>query len=56
MAGDAPVRRIATDYQQTPECVEFMDTAPLPDEDRAQIYAHNAERAFGIAAPAAAAS
>jgi 5-carboxyvanillate decarboxylase len=43
-------------YQQTPECVEFMDTAPLSDEDRAQIYAHNAERAFGIAAPAAAAS
>jgi predicted TIM-barrel fold metal-dependent hydrolase len=43
-------------YQQTPECVEFMDTAPLSDEDRADIYAHNAERAFGIAAPAAAAS
>jgi 5-carboxyvanillate decarboxylase len=43
-------------YQQTPECVEFMDTAPLSDADRASIYAHNAERAFGIAAPAAAAS
>jgi predicted TIM-barrel fold metal-dependent hydrolase len=43
-------------YQQTPECVEFMDTAPVADEDRARIYGHNAERAFGIAAPAAAAS
>jgi 5-carboxyvanillate decarboxylase len=43
-------------YQQTPECVEFMDTAPVSDQDRARIYAHNAERAFGIAAPAAAAS
>jgi predicted TIM-barrel fold metal-dependent hydrolase len=43
-------------YQQTPECVEFMDSAPLSDSDRARIYAHNAERAFGIAAPAAAVS
>jgi 5-carboxyvanillate decarboxylase len=36
-------------YQQTPECVEFMDSAPVSAEDREKIYARNAERVFGIA-------
>jgi 5-carboxyvanillate decarboxylase len=43
-------------YQQTPECVEFMDSAPIGREDRDKIYAGNAERVFGIGTPAAAAS
>jgi 5-carboxyvanillate decarboxylase len=38
-------------YQQTPEAVEFMDAAPLSERQRAQIYAGNAERVFGIGAP-----
>jgi predicted TIM-barrel fold metal-dependent hydrolase len=41
-------------YQQTPECVEFMDSAPVSDAVRAQLYAGNAERVFGIGARAAA--
>ncbi|WP_129793773.1 amidohydrolase family protein [Sphingosinicella sp. CPCC 101087] len=36
-------------YQTTPEAVEFMDRAPLSDEDRTKIYAGNAERIFNIA-------
>jgi 5-carboxyvanillate decarboxylase len=43
-------------YQQTPECVEFMDSAPVSDAVRAQLYAGNAERVFGIGARAAARS
>jgi 5-carboxyvanillate decarboxylase len=43
-------------YQQTPECVAFMDSAPIPPQDRDKIYAANAERVFGIGAPAAATS
>jgi predicted TIM-barrel fold metal-dependent hydrolase len=43
-------------YQQTPECVEFMDSAPVAREELEKIYAGNAERVFGIGAPAAAAS
>jgi 5-carboxyvanillate decarboxylase len=43
-------------YQQTPECVEFMDSAPIAREERDKIYAGNAERAFGIGTRAAAAS
>jgi 5-carboxyvanillate decarboxylase len=39
-------------YQQTPECVEFMDSAPIAPEDREKIYAGNAERVFGIGARA----
>jgi predicted TIM-barrel fold metal-dependent hydrolase len=39
-------------YQQTPECVEFMDSAPLEREDLEKIYAGNAERVFGIGLPA----
>jgi 5-carboxyvanillate decarboxylase len=42
-------------YQHSPDAVEFMDSAPISDDDRAKIYAANAERAFGIGAPAAAA-
>lgn len=43
-------------YQQTPECVEFMDSAPIARDDRDKIYAGNAERVFGIGTPVAAAS
>jgi 5-carboxyvanillate decarboxylase len=43
-------------YQQTPECVEFMDSAPVARAELEMIYAGNAERVFGIGAPAAAAS
>jgi hypothetical protein len=39
---------VDVDTQQTPECVEFMDSAPLSAEDGARIYAGNAERTFGI--------
>jgi predicted TIM-barrel fold metal-dependent hydrolase len=42
-------------YQRTPEAVEFMDSAPVSDADREQLYAGNAERAFGIGVRAAAA-
>jgi hypothetical protein len=42
------VRVFDVDTQQTPECVEFMDSAPLSAEDGARIYAGNAERTFGI--------
>jgi 5-carboxyvanillate decarboxylase len=43
-------------YQHSPEAVEFMDAAPLSERQRAQIYAGNAERVFGIGARAAAES
>jgi predicted TIM-barrel fold metal-dependent hydrolase len=43
-------------YQRSPEAVEFMDAAPLSERQRAQIYAGNAERVFGIGARAAAGS
>jgi 5-carboxyvanillate decarboxylase len=43
-------------YQQTPECVAFLDSAPTARDDRDKIYAGNAERVFGIGAPAAATS
>jgi 5-carboxyvanillate decarboxylase len=43
-------------YQPTPECVEFMDSAPVARDELHKIYAANAERAFGIGAPAAATS
>jgi predicted TIM-barrel fold metal-dependent hydrolase len=39
-------------YQQTPECVEFMDSAPIGREELEKIYAGNAERVFGIGAHA----
>jgi 5-carboxyvanillate decarboxylase len=43
-------------YQQTPECVAFLDSAPVTQDEREKIYAGNAERAFGIGARAAAGS
>ncbi len=43
-------------YQHTPECVEFMDSAPVAQDVREKIYASNAERVFGIGARAAAGS
>jgi 5-carboxyvanillate decarboxylase len=43
-------------YQRSPDAVEFMDAAPLSERQRAQIYAGNAERVFGIGARAAAGS
>jgi predicted TIM-barrel fold metal-dependent hydrolase len=43
-------------YQRSPDAVEFMDAAPLSERQRAQIYAGNAERVFGIGAHAAAGS
>jgi predicted TIM-barrel fold metal-dependent hydrolase len=36
-------------YQPMPGAVEFMDRAPLSDEDRTKIYSGNAERIFNIA-------
>jgi 5-carboxyvanillate decarboxylase len=41
-------------YQHTPECVEFLDSAPVAHDVREKIYAGNAERVFGIGARAAA--
>jgi 5-carboxyvanillate decarboxylase len=43
-------------YQRSPDAVEFMDAAPVSDAVRAQLYAGNAERVFGIGARAAARS
>lgn len=37
-------------YQETPGAVEFMDTADISEEDRAKIYAGNAERVFKLKA------
>ena len=37
-------------YQDTPEAVQFMDSGPLSEEDRAKLYHRNAERIFRIAA------
>jgi 5-carboxyvanillate decarboxylase len=36
-------------YQDTPEAVQFLDAAPLSEEDRAKVYYRNAERVFKIA-------
>jgi 2,3-dihydroxybenzoate decarboxylase/5-carboxyvanillate decarboxylase len=36
-------------YQPTPPAVEFMDTAPVTDEERRKLYYENAERVFHIA-------
>jgi predicted TIM-barrel fold metal-dependent hydrolase len=36
-------------YQESPEAVEFMNRAPISDEDREQIFHRNAERVFHIA-------
>ena len=36
-------------YQPTEPAVRFMDEAPLSDEDKAKVYAGNAERIFKIA-------
>ena len=35
-------------YQPTQPAVEFMDNAPLSDEDKAKVYGGNAERIFHI--------
>lgn len=35
-------------YQQTSEAVEFMDNAPISDEDRRKIYSENARRVFRL--------
>ena len=37
-------------YQPTAPAVQFMDEAPLSDEDKAKVYGRNAERIFKIAA------
>jgi 2,3-dihydroxybenzoate decarboxylase len=35
-------------YQETPEAVHFLDSAPLSETDRAKLYHGNAERVFRI--------
>jgi 5-carboxyvanillate decarboxylase len=35
-------------YQDSPEAVEFMNTAPISEEDKEKIFHRNAERVFGI--------
>jgi len=35
-------------YQETPEAVEFMDTAPVSEEQKHLLFHGNAERVFGI--------
>jgi len=42
-------------YQVTEGAVEFMNDAPIPDEDKHKIFHQNAERVFGIAPKGAAA-
>jgi 5-carboxyvanillate decarboxylase len=37
-------------YQDSPEAVEFMNTAPISDEDKDKLFHRNAERVFGIKA------
>lgn len=37
-------------YQPTTPAVEFMDSAPIPEEDKEKIYYKNAERVFRIKA------
>ena len=39
-------------YQLTAGAVQFMDSAPIPDEDKHKIFHLNAERIFGIPAGA----
>jgi 5-carboxyvanillate decarboxylase len=43
-------------YQRSPDAVEFLDSAEIDDDDRAKVYAGNAERVFGLGAPAGVAS
>ena len=59
LALDYSIKKIGVDnvlwaidypYQPTPPAVAFMDAAPLSDDDRAKIYAKNAERVFHIPA------
>jgi 5-carboxyvanillate decarboxylase len=40
-------------YQRSRDAVSFLDSASLPEEERAAIYADNALRAFHIETPAA---
>jgi predicted TIM-barrel fold metal-dependent hydrolase len=35
-------------YQESAEAVEFMNAAPISDEDKEKIFHRNAERVFGI--------
>lgn len=42
-------------YQATEGAVEFMNDAPIPDEDKHKIFHQNAERVFGVAPKGAAA-
>jgi 5-carboxyvanillate decarboxylase len=35
-------------YQPTAPAVAFMDSAPIPDDQKALVYSGNAERVFGI--------
>jgi 2,3-dihydroxybenzoate decarboxylase len=35
-------------YESGEECVEFMDTAPIPDSDKEKIYHLNAEKLFRL--------
>jgi 5-carboxyvanillate decarboxylase len=37
-------------YQETHEAVRFMNSAPIPDEDKKKIFHRNAERVFRIPA------
>lgn len=43
-------------YQPTGPAIAFMDSAPIPDEQKALIYHGNAERIFGIDRPVPGAS
>ena len=41
----------AIDYpyqRDTPDAIQFMDTAPIPEEDKQKIYHGNAEKIFGL--------
>lgn len=35
-------------YQGSAEAVEFMDAAPIPDDEKRKVYSLNARRVFGI--------
>ncbi len=58
LALDYSIRKIGADnvlwaidypYQPTAPAVEFMNNAPISDEDKAKIFGGNAERVFRIA-------
>nr|PZN76735.1 MAG: hydrolase [Pseudomonadota bacterium] len=48
LGADSVMWAIDYPYQPTAPAVEFMDTAPLSDEDKAKVYHRNAERIFHI--------